>query len=238
MGVTAFLVPGANSPKNVHLFYNKRSGNLGVKIKSSINAQEDTNRAYGADDQDRPGIIVQSSHLDHTMISNMRIIVGVVESAVKSAGKCSACGCDKCGCPEKTHDVAIVSPYYQKITTTPADITSLAVAADDVSDTVWVYSLTGGDDKTANLTSTTVSLGTYTPLAIEPNNKPAIRDSALSAHFNTVLQKPFAYYQTNGKKNWFYQYDFETGGMHICYFSWLSARTLTLRLFDGMEEHF
>lgn len=218
MGITAYLVPGAEAPKNVHLFYNKRSGNIGVKIKSSISSSKDPDNSYGATGEDRRGIIAQSSNLDHTVISSMRIIVAVVESApsTSTSGGCgcdkaSGCGCDNtsgCGC-KKGRDVAIVSPYYQKVTTVPAGISSVAVAADDKNDTVWVYTLTGDDDTFASLSRTTVGTGIPKPLGIKPNNAPAHRQSSLSAHYNTVLEKPFVYYQTTGIQNYFYEYSFE-----------------------------
>lgn len=128
-GVYAFFNPPAEADRNLDVFYNTKSNNLALTLKASTGS--DPGLSYSAQANNQPGILIDKTELDSTIVDSLRLIVGLTMPA-PPAGSSS---------PDPTnYDVSIVSPMYMPIASATTKSNAVAVSSD--TSTAWLWYIT------------------------------------------------------------------------------------------------
>ncbi|PLN77508.1 hypothetical protein BDW42DRAFT_176726 [Aspergillus taichungensis] len=117
-GIAALVNPNAPTARNIQVFYNTNSFNLGLELKSGDISDQSGNHAFSAADTSQGGFIVKESSLAAAPYLQTQFVIAV--TTPKTAA----------GTTAKTSDVSIVSPLYMPLTTVNPANTSLAFCTD------------------------------------------------------------------------------------------------------------
>lgn len=117
-GIAALLNPNAPSSRNIQVFYNTNSFNLGLLLQSGDVSDEVGSRSFSPSDTSQGGFIVKESSLAAAPYLGTQFVVGVTTPKGEQ------------GKTLKTSDISIVSPLYMPLTTVDSANTSLAFCSD------------------------------------------------------------------------------------------------------------
>lgn len=133
-GAAAIINPIAPAGKQIHLFYNTNTKNLGIQLRDETKTVDET-ETFVPSDTDQPGLIVNPSQITSTDLTGVNIVVGFTAKPKETTVSHENCGCDP-----TQNDVSIISPVYKPISAT--EVSNLTIASTSSDSTAYIFYLT------------------------------------------------------------------------------------------------
>lgn len=200
-GAYAFFNPPAEADRNIDLFYNTKRNNLALTLKASSGSDPGLN--YAAQANNQPGVLIDKTELDSTIVNSLRLIVGLTMPAAAPGNARPEC---HCGGDPTNYDVSIVSPMYMPIASASTKSNAVAVCSDNQS--AWLWYITGDDDNHRRLAfSIILQEGTATTVTGIPA---ILSGTSLVSIYSPAAGSPIVFFQGDDDDTLIYEYTRET----------------------------
>ncbi|PNY27028.1 Uncharacterized protein TCAP_03024 [Tolypocladium capitatum] len=180
VGAAAIVSKAVADDKSINLFFNTSKAQLGISLQSGTETDDQPNNIWATNDDDYNGYILNPSSIAGVYYRGVNFVAAVTMPKLDP------------NVTQTENQISLVSPVYQKLTTTTLDNNNVALCATPNGNDGWLYYL-GGMAPSARVLKE-LSLRTGTSQGYQETND-VYPNGSLAAWYDPDLQQRHIIYE-------------------------------------------